>query len=89
MLAGCGQSQSAQPVDFDKNDVTFTGPNSITFQKAYDMTQSDVVRKILIDEHITDAEFDQIREMYSNCLEEKDTKSNLRGMPVLAANMPP
>lgn len=52
ILAGCGQSQSAQPVDFDKNDVTFTGPNSITFQKAYDMTQSDVVRKILIDEHI-------------------------------------
>ena len=51
MLAGCGQSQSAQPVDFDKNDVTFTGANSITYEKAYNSTKSDAVRKILIDEH--------------------------------------
>lgn len=79
ILAGCGQSQSAQPVDFDKNDVTFTGANSVTFQKAYDITQSDIVRKILIDEHITDAEFDQVREMYSNCLEEKGYEVEFEG----------
>ena len=79
ILAGCGQSQSAQPVDFDKNDVTFTGANSVTFQKAYDMTQSDVVRKILIDEHITVAEFDQVRQMYADCLGEKGATVEYEG----------
>ena len=79
ILAGCGQSQSAQPVNFNKDKVTFSGANSVTFQKAYDMAQSDVVRKILIDEHITDAEFDQVREMYANCLGEKGYEVEFEG----------
>ncbi len=79
MLAGCGQSQSAQPVDFDKNDVTFTGANSITYEKAYNSTKSDAVRKILIDEHITDAEFDQIRQLYADCLGEKGAEVKYEG----------
>lgn len=79
ILAGCGQSQSAQPVDFDKNDVTFTGANSITYEKAYNSTKSDAVRKILIDEHITDAEFDQIRQLYADCLGEKGAEVKYEG----------
>lgn len=79
MLAGCGQSQSAQTVNFDKNNVTFSGPNSITYEKAYNSTTSDAVRKILIDEHITDAEFDQVRQLYADCLGEKGAEVKYEG----------
>ncbi|KFI61936.1 hypothetical protein [Bifidobacterium cuniculi] len=68
LAAGCGQSETAAPVTFDKDNVTFTGANSITYQKAWDSTTNDIARKMLIDEQITDAEFDQARERYSDCM---------------------
>ena len=78
-LTGCGRTSTSSPVDFDKNHVAFSGPNSITYEKAYNFTQSDVVRRILIDEHITDAEFDQVRQMYADCLGEKGATVEYEG----------
>ncbi|MEE1295644.1 MAG: hypothetical protein UHD09_02065 [Bifidobacterium sp.] len=71
-LSACGQQQTtAEPVAFDMEHPNFSGANAATYQHAWENTDSDTVRKMLIDEVITDAEFEEARRQYTLCMEDK------------------
>lgn len=65
VMASCGQSTAtdAQP--------EFTGPYAAEFRKNYDETDNALVKGILKDSKITDAEFEEFKSSYSSCMKEQ------------------
>lgn len=63
MNCACGQSTAhdAEP--------QFTGPYAAEFQKNYEETDNDLVKGILRDSQITDAEFEEFKTAYASCME--------------------
>ena len=62
VVGGCGSSNG------EASAGSFDGPWGLQYRDAYDKATSEEIRSILIDEKITDAEYDQVLQLYSDCL---------------------
>lgn len=68
-LTGCSPARGAAPGADDNGAPHFKGPYATEFAHVFAKTKSEFVRKVLADEQITDAEYAEMEERFTTCLD--------------------
>ena len=95
-LAACATAQSPAPSNsLDALEATpeFSGPYAEQFREIYEESDNDVVKEYILDEKISEAEYQAVLGEYRTCLSARgitlvsydETGSSLRGDPALIA----
>lgn len=62
MIGGCGSTEA------QSESSSFSGPYAADFQKIYESTNNALIKDIVKDSRITDAEFEEFKTQYEQCV---------------------